>query len=183
MVTIKIAASLISVALIIGATVANHAHPAATPVLNGEYFKHYIDDFNRMADQEVVNYIHDAEAWHWMKDNIPFFACPDQNFEETYYYRWWAFRKHIKQTPGGYVVTEFLKPVKHATEYNAISCALGHHIYEGRWLHDPRYLDKYIRFWLRSGASGGLQPRFHQYSGWVSDAVYSRWLVNRDDTF
>lgn len=70
--------------------------------------------------------------------------------------------------------------MRHATRYNAISSALGHHVNEGRWLHDPRYVDQYIRFWLRSGPGGGSEPRFHQYSGWLSDAVYNRWLVNRD---
>ena len=181
----KIAASLISVMLIFGATGAVRAQPAAPPatLLHADSFKHYIDYFNRMVDEDVVNHVPNAEAWKWMKDNIPFFECPDKNFEEIYYYRWWTFRKHIKQTPKGFIITEFLKPVKHATEYNAISCALGHHLYEGRWLHDRRYLDQYILFWLRSGEGGGLQPRFHQYSGWTADAVYSRWLVNQDNEY
>ena len=136
-----------------------------------------------MVDEAVVNYIPNAGAWAWMKDNVPFFACPDKEVEEIYYYRWWAFRKHIKKTPAGFVITEFLKPVGHATEYNAISCALGHHIAEGRWLHDPQYLDAYIRFWLRSGANGGLQPRFHQFSGWAAAALYERWLVDGNRSF
>jgi hypothetical protein len=155
----------------------------APVVLGAEAFKHYVDRFNGMVDEAVVNYIPNAGAWAWMKDNVPFFACPDKQVEEIYYYRWWAFRKHIKKTPAGFVITEFLKPVGHATEYNAISCALGHHIAEGRWLHDPQYLDAYIRFWLCSGANGGLQPRFHQFSGWAAAALYQRWLVDGNRSF
>ena len=98
--------------------------------------------------------------------------------EELYYYRWWAWRKHIRQIPGGFVLTEFLKPVRHATDYNAISCAFGHHVAEGRWLHDPEYLDAYARFWLQSGPGGGIQPKFHQFSGWAAAALYERYLVD-----
>jgi hypothetical protein len=148
------------------------------PVLDRESFRHYVDQFNRDDKEDVAGLIHNAQAWDWMRSNIPFFACPDPDVELTYYYRWWAYRKHIGKTPAGYILTEFLKPVKHATTYNAISCAAALHINEGRWLRDPSYLDDYIRFWLRSGDNGGLQPHFHQFSGWISDAVYDRWLAD-----
>jgi hypothetical protein len=68
--------------------------------------------------------------------------------------------------------------VRHATDYNAISCALGHHIAEGRWVRDPRFLDEYLAFWLRSGPAGGLQRQFHQYSHWTAAAVYERYLAD-----
>ncbi len=113
-----------------------------------------------------------------MKDNIPYFSCPDPEFERTWYYRWWAFRKHIRHTPDGFILTEFIRPVKHATDHNAISCALGHHIAEGRWLRDPRYIDQYLAFWLRSGPGSGLQRHYHQYSNWTASAVYDRYLAD-----
>jgi hypothetical protein len=75
-----------------------------------------------------------------MKDNIPFFECPDKSFEQIYYFRWWTFRKHIKKTPDGFVFTEFLDKVGHSGKYNTTSCALGHHIYEGAWLRDKQYI-------------------------------------------
>src|SRR5262245_37074416 len=87
---------------------------ADRPLLAAEGFRHYVEDFNRTFPEEVVNHIPDARAWEWMKDNIPFFTCPDPEIEQLYYYRWWAYRKHIKETPAGFIVTEFLKPVKHA---------------------------------------------------------------------
>jgi hypothetical protein len=148
------------------------------PLLGRETFRHYVDQFNRDDKEDVAGLIHNADAWAWMTRNIPFFSCPDPDIELTYYYRWWAYRKHIENTPVGFVLTEFLKPVKHATSYNAISCAAGLHINEGRWLRDPRYLDDYIKFWLRSGDNGGLQEHFHQFSGWISAAVYDRWLAD-----
>jgi hypothetical protein len=151
--------------------------------LHTEAFKRHIDYFNTMVDEGVAQHIPNAQAWEWLASNIPLFECPDPAFEQTWYYRWWSYRKHIRKTPCGFIVTEFLRPVKHAAEYNAISCALGHHLSEGRWLHNQTYLDDYLLFWLRSGANGGLHPRLHQYSGWVAHAAYERWLVHRDYRF
>ena len=107
-----------------------------------------------------------------MKDNVPFFECPDKSFEQIYYFRWWTFRKHLKQTPDGFVFTEFLDKVGHSGKHNTISCALGHHIYEGSWLRDQRYIDEYARFWY-VGHEGGLQPHFHQYSNWATCGTLS----------
>ncbi|MGB6544357.1 MAG: glycosyl hydrolase family 65 protein [Candidatus Acidiferrales bacterium] len=152
-------------------------------VLDPADFRYHIDYFNAMAPEEVVSYVPNAAAWDWMQANIPFFACPDGDVEQIYYYRWWAYRKHIEKTPVGFIITEFLKPVKHAGEYNALSCAFGHHVAEGRWLHDPQYIDQHINFWLHSGPNGGLHPKLHQFSGWTSAAVYDRWLVNGDRDF
>jgi hypothetical protein len=153
---------------------------AAPAVLQMEDYRHWIDAINRDDAEEIDGGIADAQTWNWLKGNIPFFTCPDASLEQTYYYRWWAYRKHIETTPDGYVITEFLRPVKHATEHNAISCALGLHIAEGRWLRSPKYLDDYIRFWLHGGPDGTLQPHFHQFSGWLAAAVYDRWKADGD---
>jgi len=135
-----------------------------------------------MELETVTNHIPDVQAAGWLEQNIPRFECPDTEVEEIYYFRWWSFRKHIKQTPGGFVITEFLTPVKHAGAYNTISCAAGHHLAEGRWLHDGRYLDDYTRFWLR-GNAGKTQPHFHRFSSWFAAAVYDRYLVTGDKRF
>ncbi|MBL7222649.1 MAG: hypothetical protein ISS72_02235 [Candidatus Brocadiae bacterium] len=110
----------------------------------------------------------------WFEQNIPFFECPDKAIEEVYYFRWGVFRRHIKHTLDGWVVTEFLPPVPWAGKHNTISCPAGHHFREGRWLHDPRYLDDYAVFWLRKGGS----PR--SYSFWIADSVWHRHLVVPD---
>jgi hypothetical protein len=149
-------------------------------VLDPEAFHHYADEFYRDDPNHIAGAIPDREAWQWMRANIPLLSVPDKELERIYYYRWWAYRKHIESTPAGYVITEFLLPVKHATDYNAISCALGLHIAEGRWLKDPRYLNDYVAFWLHGGENGGLQRHYHQFSNWTASALYDRWLADGD---
>ena len=152
------------------------------PVLQPAAFAHYVQYFNSMEDENVTNDISNAAAWSWLQKEIPFFECPDREVEEMYYFRWWSFRKHLVKTPGGFVITEFLTPVSHAGIYNTISCAAGFHIAEGRWLHDQKYLDDYISFWLH-GSQGKPQPHFHKYSSWFEAAVYDRCLVTGDRHF
>ncbi|MGO9259161.1 MAG: MGH1-like glycoside hydrolase domain-containing protein [Bryobacteraceae bacterium] len=168
----------------LASTAAALANAQDAPVsLDPEFFRHYIDGFNHTYKEEVVNYIPDARAWEFLKANIPLFTCPDRDIEEIYYYRWWTYRKHIKETPDGFLVTEFLKPVKHAAEYNALSCAFGHHVAEGRWLRDPQFIDGDVHFWLRSGVGGSIRRNFHQFSGWAAAALYDRWLMDGRQDF
>src|SRR3954462_15988210 len=107
----------------------------------------YVERFNKQDSEYVKNLIDNKGAYNWMAANIPVFQCPDSAIEQTYYYRWWTFRKHLKQSADGYIFTEFITPVKHAGRYNALSCAFGHHVYEGRWLRDTQYINQYIRYW------------------------------------
>jgi hypothetical protein len=146
----------------------------STTVLDQAGFAHYIDHFNSMEDENVTNVIPNSKSWDWMQKQIPFFECPDREVEETYYYRWWSFRKHLEQTNQGFVLTEFL------TRPTPVSSALGHQLMEGRWLHDQKYLDDYVRYWLHS--PNGLQP-LHKYSSWLDDALYQRYLVTGDRGF
>lgn len=147
-------------------------NPAPPYVLTSEIGRQYVESFN--ADDQELNpaYITNGAAWSFLRTNIPLFECPDKEIERTYYFRWWTYRKHIQQTPDGFVITEFLPPVPWAGKYNTIDCAAGHHIYEGRWLADPRYLDDYSVFWFRRGG----EPR--RYSFWAADAFWARYLVN-----
>ena len=151
------------------------ASEAQTPfVLKADAFKHYIDTFNNNDEEIYIQHIPDANSWEFLKVNIPLFECPDKDFEQTYYFRWWTFRKHIKLTEDGYVITEFLPKVKWAGKHNTISCSAGHHYYECRWLHDPNYLNDYSIFWLRKGGS------VRSYSFWIADAMWARYLVTAD---
>jgi hypothetical protein len=143
-------------------------------ILVAESFRHYIDDFNTTDDELYQGNFPNATAWDFLKDNIPLLDCPDKDISTTYYFRWWTYRKHIKKTPGGFVVDEFLPNVSWAGKYNTISCAAGHHIYEGRWLLEPKFLDDYTRFWFH----GGGDPR--RYSFWAADAVWARYCVTGD---
>ena len=151
-------------------------------VLKADNFKHYVDYFNKMEDENIKQAIPNDSSWAWMKMNIPLFECPQQNFEEMFYFRWWTLRKHIRKTDKGFVFTEFLVQRSYADKYNLISSALGHHIYESRWLHDKKYMDDNLHVWLR-GNNGKPMNRLRFYSGWYADAIYNRWLVNQDKKF
>ena len=151
-------------------------------VLKPAAFAHHIEHFNASDDESIPTTISNKKSWAWLQDNIPLFECPDRDVEEIYYFRWWSFRKHIKQTTKGYVITEFLPPVSHAGAFNTISCAAGFHLAEGRWLRDDKYINDYTRFWLR-GNNGKPQPHFHKFSSWFAAAAWDRYLVNRDKKF
>lgn len=155
----------------LAALCASLAWAAAGEVLAPGAFKPYVDAFNA-DDNELYKQLYPNEAaWGFLKDNIPLFECPDKELEKTYYFRWWTYRKHIRQTPDGLVVTEFLPDVPWAGKYNTISCPAGHHFYEGRWLKDAKILDDYAVFWFRKGGD----PR--KYSFWAADALWARYLA------
>lgn len=151
-------------------------------VLKQDQFKHYVDYFNTMETPNIEQAIPNAQSWDWMKKNIPLFECPQQNFEEMFYFRWWTLRKHIKKTEKGFVFTEFLVQRSYADKYNLIASALGHHIYESRWLHDKTYMDNNLHTWYR-GNDGKPLKRLRFYSSWNMDAIYNRYLVNGDKQF
>ena len=166
----------LSVSLLLAAlaAVAGETQPAPPALLQPEAFRHYVEAFNALDRETVATDVPNAAAWDWMSRNVPLFECPDKDLEEIYYFRWWTFRKHIKRTPEGFIITEFVPPVPWSGKYNSINCAAGHHFYEGRWLRQPRYLDDYARFWFRKGG----EPR--KYSFWAADSLYARSLVLGD---
>lgn len=134
----------------------------------------YFADFNKNDVKPDSQWISNADAGFWASENIPFFDCPDKEIEEIYYFRWWTYRKHLKKTADGFVVTQFLPDVAWARKYNTINTS--QHFSEGRWIHDPGYLDDYTFFWFRKGGD----PKF--YSFWPAYESYARYLVNLDHT-
>lgn len=155
---------------------------AQPKILSFDKLESYTRYFNAVDSEYAVNLVPNTEAFTWLSQNIPLFECPDSILERTYYYRWWAMRKHLKQTPDGYVFTEFITPVNHAGKHNTVSSALGHHIYEGRWLHNPEYFKQYISFWLFVDPKT-TKPHLRAFSSWLQDAVYGYYLVNSDKKF
>lgn len=151
-------------------------------VLKADDYKHYVDYFNRMEDENIAQAIPNDSAWFWMKNNIPLFDCPQDNFEEMFYYRWWTFRKHIKDTPQGQTITEFLVERSYSDKYNMIACAMGHHIDEARWLHNNDFLDNYIHLWYR-GNEGKPMQKLQKFSSWTPYALYNKYLVDGDLDF
>lgn len=146
-------------------------------VLTPSQFKPYIDAFNRDDNELYAQAIPNRQAWEFLEKNIPLFECPDKQLEQTYYFRWWTFRKHLKHTLDGWIITEFLPAVGWAGKHNAINCPAGHHFYEGRWLADPVFLKQYARFWYKGGGS------LRAYSSWLTDAVNAFTKVHPDDVF
>ncbi len=144
--------------------------------------KLYTDYFNSIDTETVRNFVPNDLAYQWLSKNVPLFECPDSVLERTYYYRWWALRKHLKKTPDGFIFTEFITPVGHAGKYNSVSSALGHHIYEGRWLRDPQYMKDYISFWLYVDKKTP-KPHLHAFSSWLQNAVYNWYLVSQDKDY
>lgn len=129
--------------------------------------KYYVSEFNRDDEEFIKNDVDNAHVEEWMKNEVPVFECPDGDIERAYYFRFWTYRKHIKSTPDGVVITEFLPQVGWSGEHNTINAPVGHHLYEGRWLrHAERYLDSYIRFFLT------VSHHSHSYSAWLADGIY-----------
>ena len=149
-------------------------------VLKARDYKHYVDYFNGMEPETVAtSAIPNAEAWEWMEHNVPLFDCPQKNFEQMFYFRWWTLRKHIENTQVGYAMTEFLVPRTYADKYNLIASAVGHHIHESRWIRNGKYLDGILNTWYH-GNDGKPMAKINAYSSWMPASVWDRYLVDGD---
>jgi hypothetical protein len=144
------------------------------PVFTADALQSYVESFNKHDHTHFGQAVSNEDAAKWMEENVPRFECPDKEIEEIYHFRWWTFRKHIKETPDGFVITEFLPKVSWSGKHNTINCPAGHHFREGRWIRNPKYLDDYSVFWFRKGGN----PR--AYSFWAADSVYQRALALGD---
>ena len=119
------------------------------------------------------------EDLQWYLENTPFFECSDKQIEQVYYYRWKLYKAHIRNAgQDQYVITEFINDVTWDRDpYSTINAAAMHHIYEGRWLKNNRYMDGYINYMFQQGGNN------RSYSESVADAAYARYLVNKDSNF
>lgn len=145
--------------------------------LNAADYKHHVDYFNTMEDENIVQAIPNAKAWEWMQENIPLFDCPQTQFEQMYYYRWWTIRKHIEKTSVGYAMTEFLVRRSYSDKYNLIASGVGHHIHESRWMRNPIYLDQAMNTWFH-GNDGKPLKKIGNYSSWIAHSLWQRYLVD-----
>ncbi|MGW5714908.1 MGH1-like glycoside hydrolase domain-containing protein [Amycolatopsis sp. NPDC003865] len=128
----------------------------------------------------------------WYEANIPFVDLPDATMQSVYYYRWRAWKEHLRYTDpaDGWISTEFLDCCGYAAPYQAINAAAGHQLTEGRWLRDPGYAQDYLRFWL-TGPGAGPKPATddvnadttdwaHEYSVWLATSAYGQAQVTGD---
>ena len=122
----------------------------------------------------------DNRDFDWYERQIPFFDSPDADINATYYYRWELVTKHLTygSPESGYTFTEFIDRPFWSGAYGAISCPLGHQLYEARWLHDGRIVEDFARYWFETP---GAAPR--SYSNWYGDAVFATFLVSGDRSF
>ena len=130
-------------------------------------------DHNKLANEYF------QEDAQWYLDKIPFFECSDKQIEQVYYYRWKMYKAHIRNVgQDKFVITEFINHVPWDREpWCTINAATMHHIYEGRWLKDDRYMNGYINYLFQEGGND------RRYSESVADAAYARYLVNADSAF
>ena len=126
---------------------------------------------------QLANQYYGTDA-QWYRDNLPFFECSDKEIEAVYYYRWKLYKAHIRHVgQDEYVITEFINDVHWDRDpYSTINAATMHHIYEGRWLKDDRYMDSYINYMYQGGGNN------RSNSEGIADAAYARYLVNADST-
>lgn len=105
--------------------------------------------------------------------HFPKFESSDQELNVTYQYRCELYGRHVKETPAGHVITEFLPDVPWAGIYNTISCAASHHFRDGRWMKEASVLEEYARFWCTEG-----NPRLYSFP--ISDSVLALADVTGD---
>lgn len=120
-----------------------------------------------------------GEDSSWYLANTPFFECSDSMLQDVWYYRWKMYKAHLRRTgDDDWVVTEFINHVAwDRAPWCTINAASMHHIHEGRWLRDDRYMNAYINYLIRQGGNN------HHYSESIADAAWSRYLVNGDSAF
>lgn len=153
----------------------------------------YVEEFNRNDEEIHPTDIGNAEALKFLAGEIPLVDLPDKTIERTYYFRWWTFRKHIRSTPLGYIITEFQPDVGWAGLYNSINCAVPFHLREGRWLKSgQKYLRDYALFFLNEHGQAykytmNFVNSLWEYAGITGDyaflcdnyALIKHWLDKR----
>ena len=122
----------------------------------------------------------DNRDFSWYKEHIPFFESPDADIDATYYYRWELVTKHLTygSPQSGYTFTEFIDRPFWSGAFGAISCPLGHQMYEIRWLKESPAVEDYARYWFETP---GAEPR--SYSNWYGDAVWATFMVTADRNY
>src|ERR1022692_481684 len=154
-------------------TLRNASEPS---VLKPGDYHHYVDTFHQ-EEQEATGKLYEGEggedSWAWMQREIPWFDASDKQFEEVYYFRWYAWKKHLVRTPHGYIVTEWLpKPEFADGSYGALPDAAPFHIAEARWLRDPAIAEDNARYWFSPGVDS------HKYSDAMAATIRDLILAN-----
>ena len=149
------------------------APDSAFTTLHAEDYHHYILQF--AADEREATGRQPSDEWPWLEANIPLFDSSDKHFEEMYYFRWYAWQKHVVNTSRGFLITEWLpKPEAADGFYGALPDAAPFHLGEARWLRNPQIASDYARLWANPGAGA------RKYSFPWSDSVRNVTLATGD---
>jgi hypothetical protein len=141
-------------------------------VLNPADYHHYIAKFD--ASQLAATHQAAADEWPWMVANIPFFASSDKQFEDMYYFRWFAWEKHLIHTEDhGYLITEWLNRPD-LPDHGVLPDAAPFHLGEARWLRNREIAEDYARYWISPGA----RPRLYSFA--LATSVRDVELANGD---
>ena len=145
--------------------------------------KKYVEKFNANDVETVVQLVSNEKAYEFLKENAPTLECPDLVIEETFAFRTWTIRKHLKSTDDGVMMTEFLKDVPWAGKHNTINAPFFHHLNEYRWFKNANILLDYLWFFIENkGKALSKEYLFNQI--WGSDSfseqqtltVHIKWL-------
>jgi len=149
------------------------APDSAFTTLHAEDYHHYILQF--AADEREATGRQPSDEWPWLEANIPLFDSSDKHFEEMYYFRWYAWQKHVVNTSRGFLITEWLpKPEAADGFYGALPDAAPFHLGEARWLRNPQIASDYARLWANPGADA------RKYSFPWADSVRNVTLATGD---
>lgn len=169
-----------SAVLLLALCIASGAAPAQnTAVLNPAEYSHYVDLFHQQ-ERDATGKLYEGEdgqdTWAWMQQSIPWFESSDKSVEEMYYFRWYAWKKHLVKTANGYLITEWL-PKPAMADFGALPDAAPFHIAEARWLRNPAIAEDDARYWFSAGADS------HKYSDGMAATVRDLTLANGDRSF
>jgi hypothetical protein len=121
-------------------------------------YRHYIAKFD--ADELAATHEPAPDEWPWLESNIPLFSTSDKQFEEMYYFRWFAWEKHVVHTSDqGYLITEWLHRPD-LPNHGVLPDAAQFHLGEARWLRNPQVAEDYARYWISPDA----RPRLYSFA-------------------
>jgi len=121
-------------------------------------YRAYAEQFAR--DEREATGKGAADAWPWIQAHIPLFESSEKSFEEMYYFRWYAWQKHVVKTRHGFLIAEWLpKPDAADGNFGVLPDAAPMHLGEARWLRDTTVAEDYARFWIAPDA----RPRLYSF--------------------
>jgi hypothetical protein len=160
---------------------------AQSLLLDPGQYQHYVETFEA-DERSATGKLYNGEpavagqqpesAWPWMQREIPWFDSSDKAFEEMYYFRWYAWKKHLVHTPKDYIITEWMpKPEFKDGSFGALPDAAPFHLGEARWLHTSAIAEDDARYWFRPDVD------IKKYSDAMPTAVRDVTLANGDAAF